>query len=198
MKKSIFVTFDGQHGTGKSYITNFLKNRLSKMGYSVVVECEPTSTELGRFARSSEQSYSGETLACLFAADRHEHSETIIDKLKSYDIVLCDRYLISSLILQNMDNVDFQFIRNANSGVLTPDLQVVLYAESDIVGRRLENKILSRLAQQERLEKYDRYRIFEKDIISLVGDVNYFPNNSAKDAEKILDFIMKFIAKSGD
>ena len=186
-----FITIDGQHGVGKSYLAEILKERLSAKNYSVAVTHEPTNTEIGILARSSEQVCAGKPLACLFAADRHQHCELIKELLLLHDIVLCDRYLISSLILQNMDGVDFHFIMNLNNGVLSPNLQIVLYAEDSIIRDRLANKSLSRFAQQERVEKYDRFQFFKDELKNLVGDIQYMFNNSVHDIDLIFNYILQ-------
>jgi len=172
-------------------MTNFVSERLTSLGYQVFTSKEPTDTEIGKLARSAEQDFTGRTLACLFAADRHQHCKLIQEKLSEGHIVLCDRYLISGLILQNMDDVDFSYTMNLNEAVVVPDMQIILYADSDVLNERLKSKQTSRLAQQEQSEGYDRYRHHKDELEKCVGDIAYMVNNSTADAENIVNHILQ-------
>ena len=67
------------------------------------------------------------TLACLVAADRYHHLETEVrPALAAGKIVLCDRYLATSLVLQRLDGVDPAFIWEINRLADRPDLIVIL------------------------------------------------------------------------
>ena len=100
MKK--LISIDGQHGAGKTYLTDKLFNKLLLMGYPVIRTKEPTDSEIGLLARKAEDRYTAKTLTCLFAADRMQHSLQIKKWLDENKIVISDRYVISGLILQNM------------------------------------------------------------------------------------------------
>jgi len=186
------ITFDGQHGAGKSFITKFVSDKLVSAGYSVITTNEPTNSEIGTLARNSEQCYVGKVLACLFAADRHQHCKFIMEKLSEGNIILCDRYLISALILQNMDDVEFDYTMSLNNGVVNPNLQIVLYADSKIIDERFKSKSsISRLAYQERAENYDRYQHYKTELERCVGSITYILNNSILDAENIAKYILQ-------
>jgi dTMP kinase len=172
-------------------MTNFVNKKLTYLGYQVFTTKEPTDTEIGKLARNAEQDFTGRTLACLFAADRHQHCKLIQEKLSDGYVVLCDRYLISGLILQSMDSVEFAYTMSLNKGVLTPDMQVILYADNSVLSERLKNRQSSRLELQEQNEGYDRYRQHKSDLEKYVGDITYMPNNSMSDAENIANYIIQ-------
>ncbi len=93
---------------------------------------------MGNLVRSAEVKIRGRALACLVAADRHHQSETeISEHLDAGKIVLCDRYLESSLVLQRLDDVQSEFILAINSGIPRPDLRIRLLAEPDALRKRL-------------------------------------------------------------
>ena len=140
------VAIDGPNGVGKSTLVEEIKKRLEFKGYIVYVTKEPTNTEFGSFVRKYAENHSGIGLACLVAADRYEHIENeILPELNKGRIVITDRYILSSLILQQMDSVSATFLLDLNSEIIKPNLQVAVFADEDILQKRLsERKILTR------------------------------------------------------
>lgn len=193
IKLKKFIVFDGQHGVGKSYIVDRLYNKLILKGYPVIKTNEPTNSEIGLLARKSENFYTANTLACLFAADRLQHCQQIQKWLNEDKIVISDRYIISGLILQNMDGVHFDYIRIINSGIIMPDLSVIMYADANIIKERQKNKALSRLAKQEQVEKYDRYLKCSDELKVMFQNVCFFPNNSFEEGNKIVEYVIRQI-----
>lgn len=188
-----FIVIDGQHGVGKSYIVDKLYTQLILNGYPVIKTKEPTDSEIGLLARGAENCYTAHTLACLFAADRIQHCQQIQKWLDEGNIVISDRYIVSGLILQNMDGVDFDYIKTVNSGIIVPDLSIVAFANPDVVKERLKNKVITRLAMQEQLEGYDRYLKHRFELTEMFKNIYFFPNNTLEEGEKIVEFIIKNI-----
>lgn len=141
-----FVAIDGQNGVGKSTLIEAIKIKMQSLGYIVYITKEPTNTELGRFTRRFAEEYSGISLACLVAADRYKHIENeIVPELKKGKLVITDRYVLSSLILQEMDGVSDTFVLNLNAEIIKPDLQLAVFADSEVLQKRLaERSILTR------------------------------------------------------
>jgi dTMP kinase len=140
------IAIDGPNGVGKSTIIKAVENKLLLYGADVFVTKEPTDTDLGIFLRKFAEERNGLGLACLVAADRYEHLKNeIIPMLEQSKIVITDRYVLSSLILQGMDGVDSKFIMNINNEIIKPDLQVALFANEKVIQSRLgERKNLTR------------------------------------------------------
>lgn len=140
------IAVDGPNGAGKSTLIEAIKSKMESKGYTVYLTREPTDTELGRFIRKFAEDHSGISLACLVAADRYEHIlNEIIPKLKKGMIVITDRYILSSLILQEMDGVSEEFILELNSEIVRPDLQLAVFADEEVLQRRLaERRVLTR------------------------------------------------------
>lgn len=91
--------------------------------------------------RASTDIYRGMALACLVAGDRHHHLATELrPQRQAGAIVICDRYLPSSLVLQRMDDVDWDTIWQLNTGAEPPDLAVVLNAAPAALTRRLASR----------------------------------------------------------
>ena len=141
-----FVAVDGPNGVGKSTLINAIKEKLVLLGYVTVITKEPTNSQLGMFLREYAEEHSGIEVACLVAADRYKHlTSEVIPALEKGYLVITDRYILSSLILQQMDGVSNEYILDLNSQIIKPDLQLVVFAEEEILQRRLaERKKLTR------------------------------------------------------
>lgn len=144
--KGFLVAIDGPNGVGKSTLIEKIKIELETKNYQVYITKEPTNTELGNFTKKFAEHHSGISLACLVAADRYEHILTeILPKLDIGKIIITDRYILSSLILQGIDNVKNIVIMNLNSEIIKPDLQIAVFADEHILQKRLsERKVLTR------------------------------------------------------
>lgn len=134
----LFVSIDGPGGAGKSTTTALVGEQLMARGLRVHATTEPSPTPLGKMIRASTNSYRGMALACLVAGDRHQHLATEIRPHRQAGaIVLCDRYLPSSLVLQRMDGVAWETIWQLNAGADPPDLAVVLNATPAVLAARM-------------------------------------------------------------
>lgn len=140
------VAIDGPNGAGKTTLIEMIKDKMVTEGYDVYITKEPTNTQLGKFIRDFSERHFGISLACLVAADRYEHIESEIwPELTRGKLVITDRYILSSLILQQMDGVSSNFLLHINSEIIKPDLQIAVYANDEILQNRLkERKILTR------------------------------------------------------
>jgi dTMP kinase len=137
-RPGLLVTLEGPGGGGKSTVTALLAGRLAVAGLPVMATTEPSRTELGSFVRRSTDEYGGLTLAYLVAADRHHHLETEVrPALGAGRVVICDRYVASSLVLQGMDGVEEQTIWDLARHAELPDLAVVLSASPDVLAARV-------------------------------------------------------------
>lgn len=125
-----FVTFDGMAGAGKTTAVRRLGAYLRDQGYDVHTTAEPTHATLGELARRNTDLYRAHALACLVAADRYHHLETEIrPRLHDGQLIICDRYIASSYVLQQMDGVPWPFIKSLNSDTDPPDLAIMLLTE---------------------------------------------------------------------
>jgi len=148
---SSFITLDGPNGVGKTTIVQALADHLRGEGKDVVVLKQPSDSILGEFARSSEQQLTGMALAALVVADRYLQIETEIKpKLTAGCVVLCDRYVASTLALQRLDELPLDVLWELNSQALVPDLSVLLTAESAVIEQRLDER--GRKSRFERME----------------------------------------------
>lgn len=103
---SKFITFEGGEGSGKSTVMKDVAARLTKEGYKLVLTREPGGTPIAEEIRNvildkDNTKMDPRTEALLYAASRRQHLvEKIWPALERGEIVLCDRYLDSSLAYQ--------------------------------------------------------------------------------------------------
>ena len=102
----MFITFEGPDGAGKSTIIKLVHEKLLQDGFNIVLTREPGGTPIAEKIRdiildNSNQALDARTEALLYAASRRQHLvEKIWPALKEGKIVLCDRFLDSSLAYQ--------------------------------------------------------------------------------------------------
>lgn len=133
-----FVTIDGPAGVGKTTTTRMLREYLGRRGFQVRATTQPSHGVLGETARHHTDIYRGHALACLVAADRYHHLEQEVrPQLAAGSIVVCDRYVASSYVLQCMDGVPLPFVEAINAAADVPDLAVILQAPPDVTAARV-------------------------------------------------------------
>ena len=101
----LFITFEGPEGAGKSTQVKLLSQWLKAQGHQVLTTREPgNGGQIGKEIRTlvlHHQDMTPEAEYLLYSADRAEHVRTVIQPaLKQGLMVLCDRYLDSSLAYQ--------------------------------------------------------------------------------------------------
>ncbi|MBQ9894357.1 MAG: dTMP kinase [Ruminococcus sp.] len=140
--RGVFIAFDGPNGAGKTTLIRLVEMRLKELGFDILVTNEPTSTCLGEYVRDFSETHRGIGLACLVMCDRYEHlNNEIVPALQKGQIVITDRYVLSSLIFQGIDGVDTGFIMSICSEMTKPDLQIAVYANAEILRERLSDRV---------------------------------------------------------
>lgn len=193
----IFITIEGPNGVGKSTFIQLLKECLNEK-YSVFLTREPTETTFGNYVRNNEQCLRGNAYAYLIAADRCYHLEEVIYKqLEQYDIVISDRYIESSLVLQARDGVEIEDIWRLNCKFRVPELSVILLASEKNLQERLEKREIlthfeKKLTRKNELEGYKETAEF---ICKKGFNVLILENNTYKDLENNISICMRIIQK---
>lgn len=129
---SLFITFEGPDGSGKTTQARLLGEYLQARGYAVVVTREPGGTVIGEQIREvllslRNRMIRNETEVLLFSAARAQIvAEVIRPALAAGQIVVCDRYADSTLAYQGygleLDLDALRVITRFATGGLTPDL----------------------------------------------------------------------------
>jgi dTMP kinase len=106
MDKGLFITAEGPEGAGKTTIINMLASGLADEGYKVMQTREPGGIEIAEQIRAvildtKNTAMDPRTEALLYAAARRQHlAEKVQPALDEGYIVLCDRFIDSSLAYQ--------------------------------------------------------------------------------------------------
>lgn len=102
----MFITLEGPEGSGKTSAINIVVERLQKEGYTIIQTREPGGTPIAEQIRNVILDVNNTKLdpraeALLYAASRRQHLvEKVWPAIKEGKIVICDRYLDSSLAYQ--------------------------------------------------------------------------------------------------
>lgn len=131
-----FITFEGPEGGGKSTQIHRLAAALADQGYSVWTTREPGGTRVGEMIRPillgrQQAPMTAWSEALLFTAARAQHVEEVIrPRLARGELVLCDRYVDSTLAYQGYGRgLDLETLRPLQfqaTGGLQPDLTILL------------------------------------------------------------------------
>lgn len=175
-RRGKFIVFEAIDGSGTSTQARLLHDYLFQRGYKVYLTEEPTSGPIGNLIRlgltrrlrmTGDRKLNDRQLALLFAADRHDHLYNEVDgvmhKAGEGWIVICTRYLISSLVYNCNDEEEQDFVRYLNSKFPLPDLTLFLDCPVEVClerlnkGRPVQDIYENREKLQRVRENYDRF-----------------------------------------
>lgn len=135
-----FITLEGPEGAGKTTQVKLLKKQLEELGVPHVTTRDPGGTELGKKIRSillkTESMVAPMAELLLYEADRAQHvAEIIRPALEAGKLVMCDRYIDSSIAYQGYGRqVDIKLIEDLNelaTGGLKPELTILFDIQSE-------------------------------------------------------------------
>lgn len=137
----LLITIDGPGGAGKTTTAAAVAAELNRRGQAAHITAEPSAGPIGVLARSMVNEVTGHALACLIAADRYHHLTTEIrPRLIAGQIVVCDRYLASTLVLQRRDGLPQPWLLALNEHIDLPGLAVILTAAPGTIASRLDRR----------------------------------------------------------
>ena len=193
--RGVFVCIEGLDASGKTTHARRLVESLWQKGFDAVYTTEPSTGEIGKFVRTyalqRKKRVSSVVEALLFAVDRVDHVETRIKPALQKDkIVVCDRYLYSSLAYQGAAGLDLNWIREINKNAITPDLAIYLDVPPEVVVKRIKWKksVMERLQIQQKVQEIYMKLVEEGLLVRVDG-------NRPKDAvsKDILAVVVDFL-----
>jgi dTMP kinase len=137
----LLIAFEGLDQSGKETQAHRLAARLEALGHRVRLASFPDYTtpigrEIGR-ALHDEHEYPPDVLQLLYIANRYERKPELAAWLAAGDIVLCDRYLASSVAYGETQGLDAEWLRDTQRHLPRPDLTILLdIAPATAVGRK--------------------------------------------------------------
>lgn len=155
---SLFVTFEGTEGSGKTTQVGMLAQALRGIGLRVVTTREPGGTEIGETLRrlllESETPIGPEAEAYLMTAARAEHVRHVIrPAIERGEVVLCDRFVDSTLAYQGggrgLPVHELQQMQPLALGGTTPDLTVLVDVPAEVgLERRAKARDVNRIDRE--------------------------------------------------
>ena len=208
-KKSLFITFEGIEGSGKSYQTKKLFKKIKKLGFKTILTREPGGTRSAEkirdvilddyFHPDSKEKFDKYTDTLLYLASRNEH---VVNKIKpairKRQIVICDRFIDSTLAYQvHGKRVNKNLISTVHKiilGKLKPDITFILKLNI--------NKALKRIKKRKSSNRYDKYpkKFYQKVQkafikIAKTNKKRYIVLDTTKDTTKTESIIFEKVRK---
>lgn len=162
---SIFLSLEGNDGAGKSGQARTLADRLSRLGIPTVLTREPGGSPQSEdirnlLVRGDTDRWSPMTEILLFTAARLEHlNRTIRPALAENKVVICDRYIDSTLAYQGAaHDMSRDLIMSTHRdfcGGQMPDLTVILDIEPAVGLARSTKRLKESASGEDRFEAHD-------------------------------------------
>lgn len=154
MPNGLFISLEGIDGAGTTVQAQLLHGRLNDLGVSCHKTAEPSGGAIGKLIRQilgdkPDFTYINRMdperrkviLALLFTADRLDHVWTEMETYwKKGDVVLCDRYAISTLAYELGVLADRAWIEEIGRSAPRPDLTVYLRLSAEQAFERLQKR----------------------------------------------------------
>lgn len=203
---SLFVTFEGGEGSGKSSCLAKVAKDLQNAGYEVVITREPGGTPISEQIRNvildkANTDMDPMTEALLYAASRRQHLvQKILPALREGKIVLCDRYLDSSLAYQGgARGLGIEKILALNQYAIDgqyPDLTLFFDLEPEVGLERIEENS-SREVNRLDLEKLSFHHKVRDSFMKLMGMFpdRYVRIDASKSREEVENSALEQIIK---
>lgn len=205
----MLIVFEGVDGAGKGTQIERVRAAIAASGRKVHVTAEPSTLPVGALLRRylrrelSEAVPGPAGMALLFAADRMQHVEhDILPRIADGEIVLCDRYVASSIAYQAATATEDEAQRDArmrwiaeiNARARTPDRTIVLdldpaLAAARIARRGSEAELFEHVEMQRRVRR-NYHRIAE---LGLAGPMSFV--DASPSEEEIHREVMEIVAK---
>ncbi|MFD0591078.1 dTMP kinase [Paenibacillus sp. GCM10027627] len=198
MNKGFFVTIEGGEGAGKSSLIERLTNNMQQEGISVLVTREPGGISIAEKIRTivldtENTMMDARTEALLYAASRRQHLvEKVLPALQEGRLVICDRFVDSSLAYQGYARgLGMEQVWSINRfaiGDLMPDLTLYMDVSPEIGLARIDQ------AKQREVNRLDLEKLsfHEKVREGYLKLLDMYPDRMVKvDAEQRPDQVLE-------
>jgi dTMP kinase len=138
--RGLLIAFEGLDQSGKQTQAEMLRDRLVERGrlvrlLSFPAYDTPIGEEIGRGLRG-ERDYGPDVMQLLYVANRYEWKPQMERELERGTILLCDRYLASSIVYGEAFGLDAAWLREMQRFLPQPDLTFLLDIAPDASARR--------------------------------------------------------------
>jgi len=136
----LLIAFEGLDQSGKQTQAELLRDRLMSGGRSVRLLSFPDyqtaiGAEIGRALRG-ERDYGPDVMQLLYVVNRYERKPEIVREKEAGTILLCDRYLASSVAYGEAHGLDAAWLTEIQKYLPQPDITFLLDIPPDVSARR--------------------------------------------------------------
>ena len=170
MNKGLFITIEGGDGAGKSTQMDNIQKYFENLGYKCLRTREPGGTPIGEKLRDilldpANKEMTATTEMMIYAASRAQHvAEVIRPAIERGEIVICDRYVDSSVAYQAFGRDLGEAVSDVNKYAVDsvmPDITFWMDIDPEAGRKRIGNRENSDLDRLER-EKLDfHYKVYD-------------------------------------
>ena len=204
MNRGCFIVFEGCDGSGKTTVSQGVYQNLIAKGYPVIYTREPGGIDIAEQIRKvildpKNTEMDSRTEALLYAASRRQHLvQKVLPALNEHKIVICDRFLFSSLAYQGYArNIGVDEVLKINEFAIEghmPDTTIFLDVLPEVGLSRISTRTFKDRLDQENIDfhqrVFDGYMLvnerFGQDVVKF--DANRTP-------EEIINEITAYIEK---
>lgn len=195
--KGLFICIEGIDGSGKTIQAHCLVKTLKRKGYDAIYTTEPSKGIYGKIIRKhllqGDDRVPAIVEAVLFAVDRVDHVENVIKPLlRAGKIVVCDRYVYSSISYQGASGLNLEWIKEINKHAIKPDLAIYIDVPPEIVINRIKRRksVMETLQIQKKVRKSYLKLVKEKQLIKINGN-----SSKGEVAKAIQNIVLKLLEK---
>jgi dTMP kinase len=136
----LLIAFEGLDQSGKQTQAELLRDALSATGHHIVLLSfpdydTPIGAEIGR-ALHGEREYAADVMQLLYVANRYEWKARIVDARARDAILICDRYLASSIAYGEAQGLDAVWLTDIQRDLPQPDITFLLDISPEVSARR--------------------------------------------------------------
>jgi dTMP kinase len=148
--RGLLIAFEGLDQSGKQTQTELLRDRLVDAGRQVRLLSfpayeTPIGTEIRR-ALAGDREWGADVMQLLYIANRYEERPLIDRELTRGTILVCDRYMASSIAYGESQGLDGSWLRDVQRHLPQPDLTFLLDIAPEVSARR-------KIADRDRYER---------------------------------------------
>jgi len=192
-----FITFEGIDGSGKSTVSKKVYDTLRLQDIDVILTVEPTDTDVGRFVQhciSTEADPYVTTFA--FLTDRIQHGIEIQEYLDNGTMVLCDRYMDSTIAYQaaqlenKIDNPIHWLKELSQPRIPKPNRTFLFVIEP--------NAALQRIQHRDTLIPFEKQQFLEKvhhNYLQLAREKRFLKLDATQSVQELVELCMEDIFK---
>jgi len=204
MKEGLFIVFEGCDGSGKTTISQGVYNKLLELGFPVIYTREPGGIDISEQIRDiildpKNITMDNRTEALLYAASRRQHLiEKVLPAIEDNKIVICDRFVYSSLVYQGYAReIGIDEVWKINDFAIEgrlPSRTIFLDIKPEVGLARISNREFKDRLDQESIAFHDRVYDGYKEINKrFESNIEVFDAN--RKPEVIIDEVSQYLVE---